>query len=142
MKITILVNLIFREAYDDVNFGQKEFFEGCKDIAQQLIEENAYINVSNFDSNKKISCLMLLNKNTTIFLQLILAGGRNKFLSKNDFDYSEMNKTGTRTDNRNLINEWIQKMKLNNKKHKFLWNLTDFNQLRPNQYDHILGLIS
>ena len=24
-------------------------------------------------------------------------------------------------------------------KHKFVWNLTDFKNLKPNQYDHVLG---
>lgn len=48
-------------------------------------------------------------------------------------------KPGDRIDGRNLIDEWIEKMKSKNLRHKYLWNITDFKSLKPNQYDHILG---
>ena len=68
-----------------------------------------------------------------------MGGGRKNFITNNDQDFSEKNKKGLRIDNRNLINEWNQNMEDKNLKHKFIWNYTDFSQLKPNQYDHVLG---
>ena len=70
---------------------------------------------------------------------MAFGGGRRKFLSNETMDFYEK-KTGQRIDGRNLIDEWIKKMESNNLKHKFLWNLTDFQNLKPLQYDHILGI--
>jgi hypothetical protein len=33
------------EAYDGINFKSEHASQGCKDIADQLINENSYINV-------------------------------------------------------------------------------------------------
>ncbi len=71
----------------------------------------------------------------------MFGGGRRKFLKITDKDYF-LNKYGDRKDNRNLIDEWNNIMNSKKLKHKFLWNYTDFQNLRPNQYDHILGLLS
>jgi len=72
-----------------------------------------------------------------------MGGGRRKFLRKEDSDYANATLKGDRADNRNLIDEWKQKMKSQNLKHKFLWNITDFKSLNPNDnYDRILGLMS
>jgi alkaline phosphatase len=62
-------------------------------------------------------------------------------MRKTDHDFIE-NKLGDRTDNRNLIHDWDEKMKQKNKKHKFVWNRSDFESLKPNQHDHILALLS
>jgi alkaline phosphatase len=69
-----------------------------------------------------------------------MGGGRKNFITTNDKDFLA-DKKGLRIDNRNLINEWNMKMEKTNLKHKFLWNYTDFTQLKPSQYDHVLGLI-
>ena len=71
-----------------------------------------------------------------------MGGGRRKFLSKSDSDFKDPTKKGDRTDGRNLINEWTEKMKSKNLDHKFLWNLTEFMSLEPYKYDHILGLLN
>lgn len=63
-------------------------------------------------------------------------------MRKEDRDYHEWNKTGERVDNRNLINDWHEKMELMNKTHKFVWNISDFKNLKPNQYDHVLGILA
>ncbi|RNA41849.1 alkaline tissue-nonspecific isozyme [Brachionus plicatilis] len=104
------------ESFDGINFKQEHLNQGCKDIAAQLIEENSFIN-------------------------LILAGGRKKFLSNNHKDYGSSFK-GDRIDGRNLIEEWQTKMEKQMLKHKFLWNISDFHDLKPNQYMHILGLLN
>ena len=67
-----------------------------------------------------------------------MGGGRKNFMTTNDQDFLA-NKKGSRIDKRNLINEWNSNMENNKLKHKFLWNYTDFMQLKPNQYDHVLG---
>ncbi len=74
--------------------------------------------------------------------KLIFGGGRNKFLTNEDSDYFEKNKKGHRADTRNLINEWSTQMSSRNLNHKFIWNLTEFYDLKPNQHQHILGLFS
>ncbi len=56
----------------------------------------------------------------------------------NDTDYQE-NKKGDRIDGHNLINDWIEKMSNKDKTHKFIWNSTELYDLKPNQYEHILG---
>lgn len=61
-----------------------------------------------------------------------------KFLSNNQTDYGSSLK-GDRIDGRNLIEEWHQIMEKKNLKHKFIWNISDFHDLKPNQFDHILG---
>lgn len=51
-------------------------------------------------------------------------------------------KKGDRIDNRNLIDEWEKKMAAEGISHKYIWNRTDFNSLRPSQYQRILGLLN
>ena len=74
--------------------------------------------------------------------KVVLGGGRVKFLPKNQLDYSEKNSFGHRIDDRHLINEWIEKMEDSNKRHKFIWNVTEFRNTDFKNYDHILGLRS
>ncbi|RMZ99235.1 alkaline phosphatase-like [Brachionus plicatilis] len=105
------------ETFDGKIFNLTSQLNGCKDIAAQLIDDNSYIDV-------------------------IFGGGRRKFLRKEDRDYHEWNKTGERVDNRNLINDWHEKMERMNKTHKFVWNISDFKNLKPNQYDHVLGILA
>ena len=71
--------------------------------------------------------------------KVVFGGGRRKFLRNTDTDYFVTTKKGDRVDQRNLIEEWNKKMEDKKLKHKFLWNKADFDSLRPNQYDHVLG---
>lgn len=73
---------------------------------------------------------------------MIFAGGRRKFMKNTDKDYFENDKTGDRIDNRNLIADWNTKMCKEGKSNKFVWNITDFKNLKSNQYEHVLGLLS
>jgi alkaline phosphatase len=79
-----------------------------------------------------------------IFVKLIFAGGRKKFMRKTDPDYANSTKFGDRIDNRNLIDDWHRNMQSKQLKHKFLWNISDFEQLKKSDqhYDHILGLLA
>jgi hypothetical protein len=49
------------------------------------------------------------------------------------------NQTGSRVDNRNLIDDWLGLMHRKNKTHKFMWNAADLRNLDTNGYDHVLG---
>lgn len=73
---------------------------------------------------------------------MVFGGGRRKFLSVNDTDPADPRKTGDRTDRRNLIDEWEQKMLSQNLTHKYVWNKADFDKLQPGEYDRILGILS
>ncbi len=65
-----------------------------------------------------------------------MGGGRSKFLNKTQYNLnSTYSETGDRIDNRNLIEEWKNK----GKKYKFIWKRNEFDQLKPNQDEHILG---
>jgi len=104
------------EAYDNVYFTKKEFDEGCKDIAAQLIEDNSFIN-------------------------LVFGGGRTKFMPNDATDYDGKDR-GSRVDGRNLIREWEEKMESKGKSYKFIWNATQLRNLEVDQYDNILGLFA
>ena len=128
------------ESFDGKVFKKSIKDQGCSDIAAQLIDNNSEINVLKFDQR------LFKLKNCNFFhlkiIQLIFGGGRIKFLRDNDTDYKLTEKKGDRIDNRNLIDEWQSKMLSKNIKHKFLWNLSDFQNLKPNQYDRVLGLFN
>ncbi|CAK1555474.1 unnamed protein product [Leptosia nina] len=87
----------------------------CSDIAMQLVHENP---------GKQF--------------KVILGGGRREFLSK-DFVDNE-GKKGTRTDGRNLINEWQEDKRVRNESYAYVWNrdqLVEANATLPN---YLLGL--
>ena len=106
------------ESFDGINFKREHHDQGCKDIADQLVENAHLINV-------------------------VFAGGRIKFLPNSESDPSNSSLRGDRIDGRNLINEWEEKMQKKNLKHKFIGNLSDFQNLKPGEdFDHILGLLS
>ncbi len=118
------------ESYNGKDFTEKEAKEGCSDIAAQLIDENPYINVS------FISLVRLVNSFFSHF-KVVFGGGRKKFLPNNVKDFANSSLYGDRIDNRNLINEWMGKMK--NKSHKFIWNASDFRSTDMRKYNHVMG---
>ncbi|XP_060071407.1 alkaline phosphatase-like [Ylistrum balloti] len=108
-------NVADRDWEGDTPMG-KVFGKGCKDIAVQLVEENADIKV--------------------------LMGGGRKFLLRNtDKDPENRNiTTHGRKDGRNLIQEWINNKQERKLSHRFVWNLTEFNSVDPTKTDYLLGL--
>ncbi|WP_163831039.1 alkaline phosphatase [Spartinivicinus ruber] len=88
---------------------------GCKDIARQLVE------FSYGDG-----------------LEVALGGGRRSFLPDNQADPEEPNKTGTRGDGRNLVNEWLTQYD----KSQFVWNAKQFKAVKAENVDHLLGLFN
>uniref|UniRef100_A0AAX7VE14 Alkaline phosphatase n=1 Tax=Astatotilapia calliptera TaxID=8154 RepID=A0AAX7VE14_ASTCA len=105
-----------RDWYSDNEMPVEALQAGCKDIARQLFE-----NIPNID--------------------VIMGGGRKYMFPKNmsDVEYPNILKhSGTRKDGRNLVQEWVDRMK--DKKNHYVWNKTQLLSLNPNNVDYLLGL--
>uniref|UniRef100_A0A1A8LNY8 Alkaline phosphatase n=1 Tax=Nothobranchius pienaari TaxID=704102 RepID=A0A1A8LNY8_9TELE len=105
-----------RDWYSDNEMPAEALMHGCKDIARQLFE-----NIPNID--------------------VIMGGGRKFMYPQNtsDVEYPTQPKmSGTRKDGRNLVQEWIDKMK--DKKGNYVWNKQQLLSLNPNNVDYLLGL--
>ncbi|XP_006782967.1 alkaline phosphatase, tissue-nonspecific isozyme [Neolamprologus brichardi] len=105
-----------RDWYSDNEMPVEALQAGCKDIARQLFE-----NIPNID--------------------VIMGGGRKYMFPKNmsDVEYPNILKqSGTRKDGRNLVQEWVDRMK--DKKKHYVWNKTQLLSLNPNNVDYLLGL--
>ncbi|XP_069114704.1 alkaline phosphatase-like [Argopecten irradians] len=90
--------------------------KGCKDIAQQLVEENRD-------------------------LKVIMGGGRTFFVPNNTVDPEKRNVTKDgRRDGRNLIEEWIEDKRHRNLTHRYVWNTSDFNSVDPKNTEYLMGL--
>ncbi|XP_053378939.1 alkaline phosphatase-like isoform X1 [Mercenaria mercenaria] len=89
----------------------------CKDIASQLIDDN-------------------------IDIQVILGGGREKFLKNNTNDPQSGLLTGGRKDNRDLIQEWQQKQARLGRNYRYVWNATEFENVDPAKTDYLFGLFN
>ncbi|MBL8908410.1 MAG: alkaline phosphatase [Rhizobiales bacterium] len=87
--------------------------KGCLDIADQLVNWGAGDG-----------------------FEVALGGGRQHFLPKETADPEDEGKTGTRTDGRNLTEEWTKKSNNN----IFVWNGADFAKIDLTSGPKILGL--
>ncbi|KAM7422058.1 hypothetical protein PAMA_010242 [Pampus argenteus] len=105
-----------RDWYSDNEMPPEAVQAGCRDIARQLFE-----NIPDID--------------------VILGGGRKYMFPKNtsDVEYPNITKhSGTRKDGRNLVQDWITRMK--DKKGHYVWNKTQLLSLNPNNVNYLLGL--
>uniref|UniRef100_A0A8C3A7D1 Alkaline phosphatase n=1 Tax=Cyclopterus lumpus TaxID=8103 RepID=A0A8C3A7D1_CYCLU len=105
-----------RDWYSDNEMPADALKDGCKDIARQLFE-----NIPNID--------------------VVMGGGRKYMFPKNtsDVEYPGVAKhSGTRKDGRNLVQEWIDKMR--NKRGHYVWNKKQLLSLNPTSVDYLLGL--
>ncbi|XP_060573871.1 alkaline phosphatase-like isoform X2 [Ruditapes philippinarum] len=89
----------------------------CTDIAAQLIDAN-------------------------IDIQVILGGGREKFLKNNTDDPQSGTITNGRTDGRDLIQEWQDKQKKLKRSYKYVWNNTAFKDINPAETEYLFGLFN
>ncbi|XP_014669390.1 PREDICTED: alkaline phosphatase-like [Priapulus caudatus] len=89
----------------------------CKDIARQLIED---------DPGRK--------------LNVIMGGGRNRLTPNTQADVEDPTLHGKRSDDRNLIDEWTEGMTTNGFNHAYVWNVTQFNDIDPENTEYLLGL--
>lgn len=99
----------------DRDIPESERAAGCKDIARQLIE---------FPQGNG--------------LEVVLGGGRTKFLSEKATDPEDTNIHGERLDGRDLTQEWLKK----NPHSEYVWNSQQFAAIDPATADHVLGLFS
>ncbi|XP_071959486.1 alkaline phosphatase, tissue-nonspecific isozyme-like [Antedon mediterranea] len=96
----------------DADIPEEEAKLGCRDIARQFVEN--------------------------VDIDVALAGGRSKFLGINTRDPEHV-RFGERKDGRNLIKEWIDSKPPNSTTH-YVWNQAEFDQINPEETDHLLGL--
>ncbi|XP_072237716.1 alkaline phosphatase, tissue-nonspecific isozyme isoform X1 [Leuresthes tenuis] len=105
-----------RDWYSDNEMPAEALQGGCKDIARQLFE-----NIPNID--------------------VVMGGGR-KFMfpkNKSDVEYPDVaTSSGVRKDGRNLVQEWLDKVK--NKNGHYVWNKKQLLSLNPNNVNYLLGL--
>jgi alkaline phosphatase len=102
-----------RDWEGDADMPPEAIAAGCKDIAQQLV---AWPYGDGFE--------------------VIFGGGRDRFLPVSAHDPEDTEKTGSRKDNRNLIEEW-QKRYPNSG--TFVWNDAQFKKMDA-KTPHVLGL--
>ncbi|XP_069137625.1 alkaline phosphatase-like [Argopecten irradians] len=86
----------------------------CKDIAYQLIYDNNDINV-------------------------VFGGGRRSFLPNTTLD-PETNSRGQRLDGHDLIQIWKDIQRSKERRHEYVWNKGQFDNINPADVDYILGL--
>lgn len=98
---------------DDGDLSEEAKQQGCKDIARQLIE------FSHGDG-----------------VDLILGGGRANFIPEGVQDPEHKEKNGKRTDERNLIKEWMNARK----GRSYVWRTSDFLGLKTSGAGQVLGL--
>ncbi|XP_065082228.1 membrane-bound alkaline phosphatase-like [Ochlerotatus camptorhynchus] len=98
-------------------------------------EDDSYVRASGCDpaSNPDIA-QQLIHGEVGRNLNVILGGGRRHFIPSTDRD--EEGSYGSRTDGRNLINEWKQL----HPDGEFIWNRTALTSVRFSQTERLLGL--
>lgn len=102
-----------RDLENDSQLSEADKAGGCKDIAAQLIDWPA--------GNG---------------FEVILGGGRGNFMLKDQADPETADKTGSRTDGRDLIKEW--QAKYNDA--AYVWNKEQFDRVDAAGTGHLMGL--
>ena len=69
-------------------------------------------------------------------IEVAMGGGRREFLPNTFNDPEDAGQTGSRTDGRNLADEWQASYPASS----FIWNQTQFDAVNPATTDHLLGL--
>lgn len=104
---------VARDWENDSQLTDEAKANGCRDIATQLVEWPA--------GNG---------------FEVILGGGRGNFLPKEVADPEAAGKTGSRTDGRNLVEEWQKKYNDG----AYVWNKAEFYAVDPAKTGHLFGL--
>src|SRR5690606_37689347 len=68
--------------------------------------------------------------------EVLLSGGRSKFMRFDQTDPEYADKHGERLDNRDLIKEWVDKKDDS----KYVWNQKDFDKINPKKTKRLMGL--
>ncbi|HEY5817650.1 MAG TPA: alkaline phosphatase [Mesorhizobium sp.] len=102
-----------RDWENDSQLTDEAKTNGCKDVAAQLIDwpvGNGF--------------------------EVILGGGRSNFMLKDQADPEAADKTGARTDSRDLVKEWQAKYNDG----AYVWNKAEFDAIDPAKTGHLFGL--
>jgi len=102
-----------RDIENDSQLTDADKAGGCKDIAAQLVDWPA--------GNG---------------FEVILGGGRANFMLKEQADPEAADKTGSRTDGRDLVKEWQAKYNDG----AYVWNKAEFDAVDPAKTGHLFGL--
>lgn len=102
-----------RDWENDSQLTEEAKANGCKDIAAQLVDWPA--------GNG---------------FEVILGGGRSNFMLKDQADPEAADKTGARTDGRDLVKEWQAKYNDG----AYVWNKAEFDAVDPAKTGHLFGL--
>ncbi|XP_052791686.1 alkaline phosphatase-like [Mya arenaria] len=104
------------DRYWEGDVDTQDITGGCRDIAQQLVDDNGFIDV-------------------------LFGGGRRYFLPNTTLDpeYSNIDKNH-RLDGRNLIEDWKKGRLADGKRAEFVWNKKQFENLDASKLDSIMGL--
>ena len=70
---------------------------------------------------------------------MVLGGGRKDFLPNNTNDVEYKNRTNSRLDGHDLIEEWIQKQKKLGKLPSYVTDKSSFDKVDPDTTDRLLG---
>ena len=68
-------------------------------------------------------------------IEVVLGGGRSKFLPNTEDDPEDVGKKGERKDGRNLVNEFVSKFDA-----KYVWNQAQFDAIDPKKTKRLIGL--
>jgi alkaline phosphatase len=69
-------------------------------------------------------------------LEVVLGGGRGKFLPRDTADPEDAGQTGERKDGRNLVNEWLPQRP----RSAYVWNKSQFDAIETAKTDRLMGL--
>ena len=72
--------------------------------------------------------------------QVLLGGGRDRFIPNTTVDPEYDDSFGRRTDGRNLLDEWNAMHEGDN--HQFVWNKADMEATNGDTTDYLLGTVS
>lgn len=72
-------------------------------------------------------------------MQVILGGGRRHFFPKDTADVQHQNRSGRRSDNRNLAEDWVADKFRRNFAYSYVWKNEDFNEIDADETDYLLG---
>lgn len=68
-----------------------------------------------------------------------MGGGRRHWIPTTVYDREERNQRGRRTDDRNLLDEWVHDKKSRDLNAEYVWNKAQFDKVDPRHTDYLLG---
>ena len=72
---------------------------------------------------------------------MILGGGRRHFFPKDMTDVQYGNRTGRRSDKRNLVEDWVADKFKRNFAYSYVYKNEDFNEIDTEETDYLLGIL-